>query len=139
MPARRRMDPIVGRSALQAWSAAAAGLAAPEGPVGPEGLAGPEVLTETVASAVRYTLEELASRAPGHSCEVRVPPFAVVQCLSGPRHTRGTPPNVIETDADTWLHLATGGLTWQQALAGGTLLASGDRADLSALLPLEFT
>ena len=87
-------------------------------------------------TAVRYSLEELAARAPGNSVEVRVPPLGVTQCVEGPRHTRGTPPNVIETDADTWLALVTGGLSWTQAVASGAVLASGQRADLSALLPL---
>ena len=61
-----------------------------------------------MGTAVRYTLEELGARAPGRSVEVRVPPFGAVQCLEGPRHTRGTPPNVVESDAETWLRLATG-------------------------------
>ena len=87
-------------------------------------------------TAVRYSLEELAARAPGNSVEVRVPPLGVTQCVEGPRHTRGTPPNVIETDAGTWLALITGELGWAQAVASGAVLASGQRADLSALLPL---
>jgi hypothetical protein len=90
-----------------------------------------------VGTAVRWTLEELAARHPGHTCEVRVPPFGVVQCLSGPRHTRGTPPNVVETDATTWLRLVTGMDTWADAVRSGRLAASGERADLSAVLPLE--
>ena len=89
-----------------------------------------------MATAVRYALEELAARAPGHSCEVRVPPFGVVQCLPGPRHTRGTPPNVVETDAATWLALACGTLGWGDAVAAGSVRASGERSDLSERLPL---
>ena len=85
---------------------------------------------------MRYTLEELAERVPGTSVEVRVPPAGVVQVIEGPRHTRGTPPNVVETDQDTWLRLVTGDLTWTQALAAGTVAASGHRADLDAVLPL---
>jgi hypothetical protein len=95
------------------------------------------VSRETVTLAVRFTLDELARVAPGHSVEVRVPPFGVVQCMVGPRHTRGTPPNVVETDSWTWLALAVGRLTWQEALATGLLLASGDRAELSQVLPLR--
>jgi Bacterial SCP ortholog len=94
------------------------------------------VAREVLATAVRYTLEELAARAPGHTVEVRVPPFGVTQCLPGPRHTRGTPPNVVETDAATWLALATGATTWAEAIATGLVVASGERADLSAVLPL---
>jgi len=90
----------------------------------------------TVAMAVRYALEELAERAPGRTLEVRVPPFGAVQCVQGPRHTRGTPPNVIEMDARTWLDLVTGQSDWATALAGGTVHASGQRATLAGLVPL---
>lgn len=89
-----------------------------------------------VATAVRYSLDELALLAPGNSVEVRVPPFGVVQCVAGPRHTRGTPPNVVEIDAGTWLRLVVGDQTWTQAMAAGRIAASGQRADLAALLPL---
>jgi hypothetical protein len=85
---------------------------------------------------VRYLLEELSEVAEGNSVEVRVPPFGVTQCIEGPRHTRGTPPNVVEMDADTWLRLATGALAWDQAVASGKVQASGTRADLSEVLPL---
>ena len=88
------------------------------------------------ATAVRFALEELATRAPGNSVEVRVPPFGVAQCLPGPRHTRGTPPNVVEMDPVTWLSLATGMLSWADARAAGRVSASGTRADVSAHLPL---
>lgn len=89
-----------------------------------------------LATAVRFTLEELAELAPGNSVEVRVPPFGVTQCVEGPRHTRGTPPNVVETDAGTWLALVTGTMDWAEAVAAGRVAASGQRADLSAWLPL---
>ncbi len=89
-----------------------------------------------LATAVRYSLEELAARHPGGSVEVRVPPFAAVQVLEGPRHTRGTPPAVVEMDAATWLALATGTLEFEQARAGGRVQASGNRADLGDLLPV---
>jgi hypothetical protein len=87
-------------------------------------------------AAVRYSLDQLAEKVPGRTVEVRVPPFAAVQCVPGPRHTRGTPPNVVETDPLTWLDLATGGLQWEAALATGRLRASGQRADLRCYLPL---
>ncbi len=96
-----------------------------------------DVERTVVATAVRYTLQHLADVAPGHTVEVRVPPFGAVQCVEGPRHTRGTPPNVVETDAATWLALARGATTWPEALAAGAVHASGSRADLSALLPLR--
>jgi hypothetical protein len=91
---------------------------------------------ETTATAVRYLLQLLAEEAPGNTVEVRVPPFGAVQAIEGPRHTRGTPPNVIETDAATWLALATGGETWATARAAGRIAASGSRADLSGHLPI---
>src|SRR5690242_6404566 len=78
----------------------------------------------------------LATRAPGRSLELRIPPYAAVQCVAGPRHTRGTPPNVVETDPLTWIRLAAGRLDWREAVAGGAVWASGERADLTGWLPL---
>ncbi|MET9141952.1 maleylpyruvate isomerase family mycothiol-dependent enzyme [Streptomyces parvulus] len=91
---------------------------------------------QALAAATRLLADALAARAPGASTEVRIPPYAVVQCVEGPRHTRGTPPNVVETDPLTWVRLAAGRLTWKDAVAGAKLSASGERADLGALLPL---
>ena len=119
MPPRRRIPPAEGLQALAVWRVDSS--SAPQA---------------TVAMAVRFTLEELAARAPGRTLEVRVPPYGAVQCVEGPRHTRGTPPNVIETDARTWLDLVTGQSDWASALAGGTVHASGQRATLAGLLPL---
>ncbi|MGY1721514.1 sterol carrier family protein [Blastococcus sp. SYSU DS0533] len=87
--------------------------------------------------AVKTTARWLAQQVPGRSVELRVPPYVAVQCVEGPRHTRGTPPNVVETDAATWLRLATGRLAWDDALAEGKVSASGNRADLGAHLPLR--
>jgi hypothetical protein len=90
-----------------------------------------------LAAAVRLSLRTLAQLAPGNSVEVRVPPFAVVQCVAGPRHTRGTPPNVVQTDPVTWLRLATARLSWADAVGTGQVSASGTRAaEVAALLPL---
>lgn len=124
MPPRRRTDPLEGDRALSTWRA------------DPEGITGRSDARTLLGTAVRFSLEELAARAPGNTCEVRVPPFGVVQCLEGPRHTRGTPPNVVETDAATWLALVTGRLAWADAVAAGTVRASGERADLASVLPL---
>ena len=118
MPARRRTDPAVGRLALAAWR---------DDPTD----------RTAVTTAVRFTLEELADVAPGHTVEVRVPPAGAVQAVEGPRHTRGTPPNVVETDPQTWLGLVTGALAWADAVADGRVRASGERADISWLLPLQ--
>ncbi|HSL37413.1 MAG TPA: sterol carrier family protein [Arthrobacter sp.] len=132
--ARRRIALDEGRAALAAWQAAnapgpgAADAASPG--------AGTQVPRSTLATAVRYSLEEVTARAPGNSVEVRVPPFGVTQCVEGPRHTRGTPPNVIECDAATWLAMVSGQLSWADAVDAGRVAASGLRADLSGLLPL---
>jgi hypothetical protein len=85
---------------------------------------------------VKHFLAVLAQRAPGASVEVRVPPYAAVQAVAGVRHTRGTPPAVVELDAETWIALATGSLAWTDAESHGRVRASGERADLSPLLPL---
>ncbi len=92
----------------------------------------PEVL-----QAVKQTLAALVERSPGRAIEVRIPPYAAVQCGEGPTHTRGTPANVIEMDADTWLALAKGELTWANAMSQGLINASGARADLTELLPIR--
>lgn len=86
--------------------------------------------------AVRALLAVLAKRAPGRSVEVRVPPYGVVQCVAGPRHTRGTPPNVVEMDPVTFVRLAVGRLGWTDAVRSGAVTASGIRADLTGHLPL---
>jgi hypothetical protein len=90
-----------------------------------------------LAAAVKTSARWLAQQAPGRSVELRVPPHVAVQLIEGPRHTRGTPPNVVETDAATWLRLATGAQTWAEAVAEGRVSASGNRADLSGHLPLR--
>ncbi|MFJ1766225.1 sterol carrier family protein [Amycolatopsis sp. NPDC088138] len=123
MASSRSVDPGQLRAAVQAISPWLQGDA-------------PDPARAELAAAVRLSLRALAADAPGRTVEVRVPPFAAVQCVEGPRHTRGTPPNVIETDPRTWLELATGLLDWTTAVAGGRVSASGTRADLSQWLPL---
>jgi hypothetical protein len=98
---------------------------------------GPAPERPVLRAAVKESLAALAAVAPGHSVEVRIPPYGAVQCISGPRHGRGNPPNVVEADARTWLALVAGRLSWAAALEEGSLLASGNRsADVSRLLPL---
>ena len=84
----------------------------------------------------KHYLAALAAKAPGYSVEVRVPPFGAVQAVEGGRHTRGTPRAVVETDPETWIALAEGGLSWDDAVDSGKVHASGERTDLSAYLPL---
>ncbi|WP_181803532.1 maleylpyruvate isomerase family mycothiol-dependent enzyme [Streptomyces shenzhenensis] len=91
---------------------------------------------QALAACTRLLADALAVKAPGGATEVRVPPYAVVQCVEGPRHTRGTPPNVVETDPLTWIRLATGRLAWPEAVADAKVSASGERADLGAYLPV---
>jgi hypothetical protein len=120
--ARARIDDGAGRAAVRAALTAVA--------------AGTSASRDIRAQAVRYTLQLLAEQAEGNTLEVRVPPFGAVQCVAGPRHTRGTPPNVIETDAATWLALATGALPWADGLASGAIHASGSRATLVGHVPV---
>jgi hypothetical protein len=119
MTVRRRIPDIEGRSALASWLAA-------------DG----RIDRDVVATAVRWGLEELAERAPGQSVEVRVPPHGATQIIEGSVHRRGTPPAVIELRPDVFLSLAVGQVQWPDAVAGGLVTASGERADLSDLLPL---
>lgn len=84
----------------------------------------------------KHTLALLVAEAPGGAVEVRVPPYAAAQAIPGTRHTRGTPPAVVETDAETWIGLALGDLTWQDAVEQGRIAASGERSDLSAYVPV---
>lgn len=90
-----------------------------------------------LALAVRALAQLLAEQAPGRTVEVRIPPYAAVQCVEGPRHTRGTPPNTVETDPVSFVALCTGRLAWGEAVADGRVRASGSRADLSPWLPLR--
>ena len=92
-----------------------------------------------ILESVKATLALLVERNPGRAIEVRIPPYAAVQCGEGPTHTRGTPPNVIEMDADTWLALAHGETKWAAAMQAGKINASGARSDLSEFLPLQTT
>ncbi|MEN3344106.1 MAG: hypothetical protein V7635_682 [Arthrobacter sp.] len=133
--ARRRIAVDEGRAALAAWLNA--NTAAPDSADAAVPAPVAAVSRNTLATAVRYSLEEVSARAPGNSVEVRVPPFGVTQCVEGPRHTRGTPPNVIECDAATWLAMVGGLLSWADAVDAGRVAASGLRADLSGLLPLR--
>ncbi len=133
MPSKRRVPVGDGLEALEVCRVAV------DGAVDGTAAGAIEALPRDVrATAVRYALEELASRAPGRSVEVRVPPLGAVQCIEGPRHTRGTPTNVVETDAVTWLLLVIGRHTWEEFRQSGAIRASGQRADLSAYLPLRF-
>lgn len=117
--ARRKIDVAQGVAAVREWAV------------------DPEAAPRSVrATAVRYSLEELASLAPGRAVEVRVPPFGAAQILQGTVHTRGTPGAVVETDASTWLSLISGLLEWDEAVASGAVVASGQRTDLAQLLPL---
>ncbi len=130
--ARARVDDEVGRAAIATVRA----IQEQRGGDAAGATLGASVDRSTLALAVRYSLQLLAERAPGGTVEVRVPPYAAVQCIEGPKHTRGTPPNVVETDAATWLALALGTISWTEARSAGRVHASGQRADLSGVLPV---
>lgn len=98
------------------------------------GTAPPVVAAERLA--VRALARMLAGRHPGSTVEVRVPPYVAVQCIPGPAHTRGTPPNVVETTAATFLDLASGRVGFAAAVEAAAVRASGARADLRHVLPL---
>ncbi|HSE72221.1 MAG TPA: sterol carrier family protein [Nocardioidaceae bacterium] len=95
-----------------------------------------EADTADLRLLTKHLLALLVAKAPGGAVEVRVPPYAVAQCVAGTRHTRGTPPAVVELDATTWIALAVGDLDWAEAERDARLTASGERSDLSAFLPL---
>ncbi len=99
--------------------------------------AGAAPTAAVLRDATRVLLAALATAVPGYAVEVRVPPYGAVQCVPGPRHTRGTPPNVVETDPLTWVALATGRTSWQEAVEAGKVRASGIRSDLSPYLPVR--
>ncbi|HVV77704.1 MAG TPA: sterol carrier family protein [Mycobacteriales bacterium] len=98
--------------------------------------ADPRLDRAALGVATRLLTGILAERVPGHSVELRVPPYAAVQCVAGPRHTRGTPPNVVEVEPVTWIEIATGRLSWDSAVDAGQIRASGERADISEHLPV---
>ena len=116
---RRKITLEAGRDAVRAWQGGASD-------------------RSTVATAVRFLLEQLATDHEGNSVEVRVPPYGATQAIEGPRHTRGTPPNVVELDASAWLELATGVLGWDDAVTDARVAASGTRADLRDVLPVRW-
>ena len=90
-----------------------------------------------LGALIKASVRAFAEQVPGHAVELRVPPHIAVQCVEGPRHTRGTPPNVVELDAATWLGLALGELTWTDGVADGRISAAGPRSDLSGYFPLR--
>ena len=147
--ARRKISHQQGIAAVQAvirsgalGSGGGAGAAGSGGPVGSGGGVDPTAppaaapTRQELATATRYLLEELAAVVPGATVEVRVPPFGAVQCVAGPRHTRGTPPNTVEMDPLTWIAVATGLSAWGDGVQNAKIRMSGVRADISEVLPL---
>ena len=86
-----------------------------------------------IMSQVKEILAKISKLAPGHAVELRIPPYSAIQCVEGPKHTRGTPPNVVEMSAEVLFDISTGKITWQSAIADGRISASGERSDLSPL------
>lgn len=118
MASKRNADPVLTRQSVEQISGWIRGV---------DG-AGAQASRSEIAQACRATARMLAEELPGHAVELRVPPFVAVQLIEGPRHTRGTPPNVVETDPRTWLRLATGLTSFEAEIAAGTVDASGARA-----------
>jgi hypothetical protein len=154
VPPARRLDPVQVAAAAAAQEATLSAAGVPDLPPRP-GTGDLVRLTQYVVEAVarglargvpadfgalriavRVLADRLAGQQPGRSVEVRVPPYAAVQCIAGPRHTRGTPPNVVETDPATFVGLACGFVDWDAAVRAGRVHASGERADLRPFLPL---
>lgn len=94
-------------------------------------------LRSELAAAARVTARYVAQQHPGRAVEIRIPPTVAVQALGGLRHTRGTPPNVVEMDVETWLKLVSGAETWRSAVDAGAVTASGTRSDISVIFPLQ--
>ena len=86
-----------------------------------------------IMSQVKTILAKISKIAPGHAVELRIPPYSAIQCVEGPKHTRGTPPNVVEMSADVLFDIVGGKINWPDAISDGLISASGERSDLSAL------
>ena len=84
-------------------------------------------------SQVKEVLAKISKLAPGHAVELRIPPYSAIQCVEGPKHTRGTPPNVVEMSAEVLFEIVGGKINWPDAISDGRISASGERSDLSAL------
>lgn len=156
MPGPRRYEPatldLAAKSQREILTRAGIALPAEQSVPGPDEVVTPIDVVKLVALgirrdlpadrgalriAVRVLADRLATTHPGRSVEVRVPPYAAVQCIAGPRHTRGTPPNVVETDPATFVGLACGFIDWESAVGSGRVHASGERSDLRAFLPVD--
>lgn len=129
----KKPDPAKARAAVLAiadWIAA-------DSPEGARAVGIAQPSRSQLADAVRHTARLLAADAPGHSVELRVPPFVAVQCIEGPRHTRGVPPNVVEASPHAWLRLATGHGNWDELVAQADTTASGTRAgEIAQWMPI---
>jgi hypothetical protein len=86
-----------------------------------------------IMSQVKEVLAKISKLAPCHAVELRIPPYSAIQCVEGPKHTRGTPPNVVEMSAEVLFAISSGVITWGDAISDGRISASGERSDLSAL------
>ena len=82
---------------------------------------------------VKKILKLVEELAPGRSVELRIPHFAAIQCVEGGNHRRGTPPNVVEMDAQTLLKLSKSPQSWDQLCSEGSISASGTNSNLSEL------
>ena len=133
MAIKRKIDPKQGKDALIA--VLQTGYLTPDQDLSAEASPVAKPARQLLATAVRFSLEDFADLNPGGAVEIRVPPYGVAQAITGVKHTRGTPPAVVETDAKTWLQLVTGKINWDSAVKSGQVEASGERSNLSEYLP----
>jgi len=82
---------------------------------------------------VKQILQVIEAIVPGRSVELRIPPYAAIQCIAGSTHRRGTPPNVVEMDAQTLLKLSKSPQNWDQLCSEGKISASGTNSNLAEL------
>jgi hypothetical protein len=82
---------------------------------------------------VKQILKVVQELAPGRSVELRIPPYAAIQCVGGSTHRRGTPANVVEMSAETLLNLLDNPVKWQQYCDLGSISASGTNSNMGDL------
>ena len=86
-----------------------------------------------IKAQVKQILKIVQELAPGRSVELRIPPYAAIQCVEGGNHRRGTPPNVVEMAPETLMALSQNPLKWDELLGKGLILASGTNTNLGDL------
>ena len=86
-----------------------------------------------IKSQVKKILKVVEQIAPGKSVELRIPPYAAIQCVEGGNHRRGTPPNVVEMAGEALINLVKDPAKWETFCIQGLISASGSSSNLSQL------